>query len=732
MKKNAICALLLPIMAIFSTVNANAEDFSKFILNQSSLNSSCGNPVNTYEDVDPIENIMYTNSADGPIIKLGTLLGTYNPPNKESVGRAFINQIKDAGGIILTNTPMTFSEFLGNKRFYLDSGSYDDSNVWSARKVEEFPFTYDSTSTPHRKKYYLCLTGGFNYIQPFDMEPNASSCANSSTKDWCDYGPGKCKKGKDGEDEDGDGIEEIPPESEEHIYSLNVYKNLGDFAVSKKATATGVKEKESGIEFTLNFDDRTPPRIEGCSGGEFPSIGVNSPATTGDWYKVQGLKITDNSGDESKIGTCLVLGKIDTEPSTTWVSSENWVGEPPREITSGSETDYVIMPNSCHGIMRYSIFAWDEAGNLNPGDPGIIEDSPETCYGLKDPPADKTDLGRTPKTAKDWPIKIAYSTSLDNVSFKDINPSQRKSEGSLHIKDNDLPNIMIRIESLKDQSRVYFPPIVEPAKLPIFNSSEFNKAGASPGDNAEEYKKFVGDNPEPAFTTSKLADPTLGLPMYFKVIDVAPPILPAGSPPPPSSFITMLNKFKDSTEEVFTRNHFTLECYTESDTALDGSPAADPDKFGLRSGVGADVVALLQLPQDKRIREDVEYKIDVWADDNVKWATAEGHDNVIAIPTGITTGELRVEIPNQYPKASHVVNFDKTKAVNGDLTVVFREPTPIIKGTSESDLIAAKFPFIEAKATDYSGLTRKIKIYLPVSNEKPNVRILERKHEKKP
>ena len=41
-----------------------------------------------------------------------------------------------------------------------------------------------------------------------------------------------------------------------------------------------------------------------------------------------------------------------------------------------------------------------------------------------------------------------------------------------------------------------------------------------------------------------------------------------------------------------------------------------------------------------------------------------------------------------------------------------------------------KFPYIMATATDYAGITRKIKLYVEVSNENPEIRVLERTHEK--
>lgn len=711
-------------------VCAQADPFSLKVLSMAELGSDLGkNNIDTYEDVSTITGIRPMFSGTGPMLTPGYLNGNFNGVVKEDKGRELLNKIALNNGAVYKEK--NFYDFLMD-HFYLDSGYFNDDLVplWMDQKVAAFPYDYNPGTRPHQKRFHLCISGGFEYIpDSSSLAPDAKSC--DTNKNLCDYPP--CKR-EEKEDVNGDGDEDDPEDivqhEEHHQTTNNVYTNLGNTLHGLRRSGIGVEMNSSGINYILTFKDRTPPTIEGCVDGKFPELGALKPATTGDWYKVEGLKISDNAS--KKIGTCMVLGKIDKFPSSTWSAEENWIAEPPRVIDSGSETDYVIMPNACHGVMRYSIFAWDDNGLVNPGEPGIVENKPEICYGLRNSPV--PDLGVDPLQAVGWPIVATITDTLDNIDMTAINPGERRGEGLVHIRDNDLPNIIIRIESCKDGKRTYFPPLMPPGALPIFNCTEFNKADADPDGNAKVFKKFVGETPEDAFNTLKLADPNLGLPLYFRVLGIKPRnVLAVGDLGMHADEISRLEDFKDAAKERFLREHFRLEDYNKSDTLTDGTPDTNPLTFGARNGMGGEVTALLELPGGSPIQEDVEYKIDVWADDNVKWATIDAGsvlEKIIPIPTGVVSGEILVEIPNQFPRATHRASFDKNKSVNGDLTVVFREPTPNVPVKGENDLIAAKFPFIEVKATDFAGLTRKIRLYLRVSNENPEIRVLERSHEK--
>lgn len=724
----AICLMTLLALSCSMPSVADADAFSLYLISLVELKSDfMPHPINTFEDVDPITNIRPDFTGTGPIIRHSTLMSVYNGAAiPQSAGEALINKINSTNGMILSNGPSTLLSFLLSGRFYLDHGGFDKFGIWQEKKTSTFPYNYTDTADPHIRHFFLCLHGGFKYIRSFSLPPNAKSCNHN--RSLCSYPPCQ-KEEKEDDDENGNGIpnEVITPENHPPHAPFNMYYKLGKIIEDNfLSTASGVKENESDITFTVNFKDRTPPIILGSSGGNFPEIGTSTPATTGDWYKVEGLKIEDNH--TAKIGTALAIGKIDTSPSMTWKSEENWKFEAPRIINSGEESDYIILPNSCHGVMRYSVFAWDENGLVNPGEPMIASDSPEICYGLRKPPFGFEDLLRHPLDAKPWPITIDFASS-NNPSYinANLNPGNRRGEGLVHIRDNDLPNILIRIESVKDKSRIFFPPVIPPGELTIIPSSEYKKGLGLPNANANDYQQFLGPLPGIPYTQALMQD--TANPLYFSIIQVLHPDLME------LSDRALLQKFAPPMEQEFIRKHFRLEDYMESDNlASTGAPDTSENNFGKRCGIGQSITAILELP-DRRalIQEDVEYLIDVWADDNVKWATIDSGgavlDNIIAVPTGIVAGRMVVDIPNQHPPARHEVVFDTNEAVNGKLRVVFREPTPNV-GSSLTDMTNGKFPSIDVRVTDYAGLERHIKLYLRITNENPNIRIIDRKHGK--
>jgi hypothetical protein len=79
---------------------------------------------------------------------------------------------------------------------------------------------------------------------------------------------------------------------------------------------------------------------------------------------------------------------------------------------------------------------------------------------------------------------------------------------------------------------------------------------------------------------------------------------------------------------------------------------------------------------------------------------------------------------------THKIPLDPAVATTPEFKVVFREPTPPGGKDEESFYLNKKFPFIEVTAADFAGLTRKIRLYLRISNENPNIRIIESQHEK--
>ncbi len=749
--KKLMCLSLFLLISLFP-MQASAQDpFSLSILRSVEIKSNFGSPVDTYEDVEPITGIRATFPGAGPITSQGEISSKFGGFAKDETAVEFFNRLVGSGGLIYSSGSMDFAAFLA-QHFYLDGGNMGTdkktgAQVWSAnilRPSSSLTFAnYDDTDHPHEKKCFLCLDANYQYIIPFAKPaPNSVSCADHRA--FCNFPPCKEKQKKDDPASAG---ATIVTQKEEHIQTIpNIHKNLRDVIVGNLADAFPVIENQSGIDFTLKFKDRTPPRIDGCVDGELPELGVDRPATTGDWYKVEGLRITDNASD--RVGTALLLGKIDTSPAATWSSEEQWVLEKPSVIESGAETDHVIMPNSCHGVMRYTVYAWDKEGNLNPGDPKIREDDPENCYGLGETVIGglnvnflgeliDLNLSKDPGIATGWPIQIEYralqdfdDTYLGELSAK-LNSDFRRGQGYVNIRDNDLPNIVIRIESVKDGSRIFFPPVIPHGDpdFSIVHSSKYKIAAAPADSNVGDYTDFLGPPTSIPFLSSRIADGSQDV--YFRIVDIFPSDVMHASEKD-----ILVSRYKTQYDPEFVRKNFRLESYDQSDTKeADGSPDLDIETFGKRNSFGRRVVALLELPGGRAmIQEDVEYLIDVWSDDNIKWATIDSSgqklDNIVAIPTGVQSGEIIVEVPNQLPRVTHRVPLDSQQSINGRLRIVFREPTPMDAGGSdENELISRRFPFIDVRATDYAGLERSIRLYLRITNENPNIRVIDRKHE---
>ncbi len=690
--------------------NADADPLSLRIISECGFTSDFGNPVESYEDVDKITNI-------GPRLTGSELaisrydINAFNIPVKDETGKALLSKISSTDGRVLFDHG--FGVFL-KRNLYAEAG-YMDEGVWKVKVLSDFPIDYDPGNKPHKKEYFLCLKGDWPKIPPLDFDPDAKSC--DVNRALCDYPP--CIKKKKSRFSP---FPVIQPE-EHHQPTNNVFTNLASQIMGAITSGGAIEHKSSGITFSMTFRDRTPPRIIGCVGDDFPELGKDKPAKTGDWHKIEGLKIVDN--DSKKVGTCLCLGKIDAYPDPDWMNNSEWVKEEPfREVEKDADAQYIIMPNSCHGYMQYSIFAWDKNGLLNPGDPHIIEDKPECCYGLKKPPTGFANLGREPLTALGWPLTLPLGDSLLSVDPKLIDPDQKRGTGLLNIVDNDLPNIVIKFTSVKDGKSTMFPPVIQPLELPIFTSSEYKKDSGVADANAKDYEDFVGG--AGAVFTNDLVDKTASL--FFKVLEILP------SPVMEPEEARLLDRIKSPANEDdmdFIRKCFRLEDYKESDTDINGAPIiGNLDTFGKRNGIGGEVTAVLESP----LQEDVEYLVSVWTDDNVKWATKDESGKllttILALPTGINGGEINLSIPNQLPPVSQKMVIDKTRAVSSEMRVVFREPTPPGGSGNVSFYHDRKFPFIEVCATDFAGLTRKIKLFIRVSNENPNIRILERQHEK--
>ena len=688
--------LMIVAWAIFlSTVGYSADlNFSNAIFNSYSKKTDFRLSINTYEDVDEIVKVGASVLSGSDLVISKQMLDRFKDPIPLTDAAKFFDKLnKNKGMIILKNK--SYKEFL-SENFYLEAGRYfkDDlgKKQWRDKHFKPFGFRYfdNQNSQPHSERFYFCLKKGFEYCPPFklsDLSANAS------------------------------GTELVGLDKE---------------IKKRKKKFKGLLKKDSGVFFDLIFQDRTPPIITGCVDGQFPELGKVKPATTGDWYRIDGLSIADNSGNVS--GTCLCLGKIDNYPSTKeWGKnfSTEWIVEEERPCPGGVVDNYVILPNTVHGAMEYSVFAWDQSNNLNPGDPNIRENDPENCYGLSGTSA--KNLGRDPLTAEDWPIK----------KLGQIDPKERRGKGYIRIEDNDFPNMLIKIESTKDGQCIYFPPLpASPEKLPVFTSKRLG-----PGTpNLDIYKNFIGlkTSPGSSISFSKAMAVVIVSPgvisnltkLPFVIYDV---IFPDNDK---SYYISpqergLAEKWKRNKDVGFIKSQFRLEDFIESDHTTNGEKITfDPKTFGKRHGFGKHITAHWHAG----LQEDVEYKISLWGDDNIKWATADEFgdikESIIEIPSGIVKGEIKVEIPGQPSKSPRSASMGGKNCISNEVRVVFREPT-VDKDrrfkkniSSLKDLSDNKFPYIEASVKDFAGHTRSMRLYLSVSDEKSTIRVIEHKHGK--
>jgi hypothetical protein len=469
-------------------------------------------------------------------------------------------------------------------------------------------------------------------------------------------------------------------------------------------------QKMSGIKCQVRIKDRTPPHISWVGKPAwpsklpdlfFPAPGVTQRATTGDFCRPDSFTYTDNFSAE--VWSAFGIGQIlDTpNPPTNWQSFETWrwVGSPQTSLSGVPATTSTFIPNECEGKMRYTIFTWDHHGNMNPGEVHLVEDKPEICYGLRDP---TTNLGRSYLNAQPFP----FQATLPYANI-DINQKIDGSEGFVWVVDNDAPNLMIKVENVRDKDSptaqvLYFPP----PSIASFQSSDvsFNTSFAR----------------SPVRTTDQLmtAGPNAGYVRLLK-LDFNHP----------KSLVPDLEKgwawrFGIGTplgtfDPTYVQKHFRLENYGCSDTDRNGDQIVDPDSFGERNGFGPYAEAFCTIP----LVEDVEYEISLYAEDNVKWINT--HEQKV-LKTGIKTGSLMVHIRNQFPEVNRSIQVDPDRLISDPIRVVFREP--IESPPLGADLAAEKHPYVEASVEDSRGNPRRLRVYFWVKDEKTRIRVLERKY----
>ncbi len=753
MKKS--CLLLALAIFGFNGLSAlHAQIDPSFLKSVAVFDVGDGRMISTYEDVSGIR---------------------FNPRVKNANGITVFSKAAIPGGYVSASTAQGwFTKMYPNAlcsdeypdavslitaKFYLDFG-FEQNGVWVPHAIGQaftggtslsFPHEYPQgqSNNPRSQRYYYCMEGGYEYVTGnVNYPPDALSCRSATQFCNCPTTTETVSDPRTGRSKE---VEKI-----NHRYGPNnIYSNFKDTALGYAALeeAPNIDGKSSGIYAQINFNDRTPPWVMDCvdytdstgnANKRFPTIGEDSEkVTTGDWYNCNSIQITENRSD-----TCLAkmsLGKIDFVPT----SGSNWTNEMTEQWDNDTGVESIglsgdpksgklcatFMPNTNYGYMRYTVFAEDTAtthnngedtiagGNLNPGCASIVEDTPAECYGLPN----GGNLGESVTAAKPWPHSPAGGSSL---SITNVNGESRikNQEGLIRITDNDLPNILIKLTSTKDGKSIFFPPCMPAGELVVRNSPDYYGKN---GTNQQDYNAFVSSV---SSDCNYLSLKSSGSQPYYKLLNLE------ASEWANNTDKSVMSQLLGDDNSLINKT-FRLEDHEHSDTDNNGNAETinSDGEAGMRNGTWKNCVAFIDstVNPNIRIQEDVEYKLEIWTDDSVKWSnipstfpTLNPEDNrVIAVPTGIKTGEVVLNIPNQYPPVDNkVLSFNQSKSIN-EYQVVFREPTAKVTINGEDDLINNKFPYITIKVRDHADNERTIKLYFSVLNENADIRTLQRKHD---
>lgn len=688
--------------------------------------------VDTYEDVDPITNIHLEivgspESIFFPYNQLKDAVGFPDGHLDKNAALAIQSRFNSPGKIILGGGD--------GSNLDGDADEYNDIMLWYSRhatvlnslgQVFGFPrpryaFDYPGQTSPQvvAFKVGIDFSGGGRHllVDPTLPLPHVTCMKNPPTS--C---PRPCPSAC-GECEDNVVNPSPPPPfidvhchdftKEDHLCYSG--KEIAQSFLGQRISLRTIRPLDnSDLNYSIAFKDRTPPRIfeigrEGIlpPTGTFPDLGgppdpvtkVCPPytATTGDFYAPMAMTASDNTG--GRIYSRFAIGRVNWP---TLIPNWEFVGTIAVTLPGEPLASHVFLPNECLGEMKYSIFAWDANRVLNPGEPLIEEDKPEISYGLRP----HRDLGKNPADAQGFPFMV---DDVTNPTL-DINSRIPEGEGKIWIDDNDRPNLIIKVQSMRNSREVMFFPPVGVASLVTLDPAEYNTfienaemlVEHMPSGSSHDFRILAIELSGPGPRVISAQEESWA----WKFFDgPSPPGLPPKDPD-------------------FAIRHFRLENYAKSDTDLRGEPIlAEEATFGERNGYGFRAVVGHKIP----VVEDVEYEITIWAEDNIRYINWPLSGKQIDPPySGIETGEIVIDIPNQVPPVKIQRSWRKDQFKSEPIRVVFREPT-----TGEPEMTnPPKFPSITATVFDYRGNGRSLTVLLKVSDEKTRVRVLEQKHRK--
>lgn len=698
------------IVALFLLVMTNSlvakTLMYKYLSKLAILESRDGRKLESYEDIDPIIfNPFQKRNKPYPMVNSSELPNGY--VDKKTAEKYF--KLFNSHPIV-GDDYMNFRDFM-NQYFYLTQGQSDI-------KIQGFPYVFTETREPGSFSFNICMDDGYKYIKRFrKFSPDALSCREC--RELCGS---KCDKLDSRKTMYG-------VAKRKHIFGKNnIYSDF-----KNKLLSSGNSITDYGQQIKLNkaieidFKDRTPPIIAyGLK--ELGGYLAHYACTTGDWYEVASMPFIDNS---PKLLAKYSFGRVAECPpeSEMWTDYEDWKHEENVKLIDLEKDEAlidIVKFNHRAGVVRYSIFAQEisETANLNPSCT-IQPDRPDICYGHKS----KEDLGKDPLTAKPWPDK----RNLDDVLEKGC------ETGNMRIYDNDCPNILIRITNTETGQKFFFPPCFPAGAFKVVNSSTYKSFYGIGKTNQEDYDAFIGEeldleynhtyrmkNSEmkPDFTIYKAEDKDMAAKNESLALEKL-----------------VLNK-----DIRFINENLRLEDYFYSDNAEDGkfSHSLRNGSFGKRRGTLRNMVVLYENTGGFRFKKDVEYKVDVWTDDNVKWNNtrldldSRGEykvfllDYPVVYPTGLSSGTIIANFPNEYEPHKVVRKIDINKSINGDISFTFKDKTASIYDFESIEAFDEfEFPYIEVIAQDYEGWERRLKLYFRVDDRGTDVRPIESSKNKK-
>ncbi len=718
---NKLIGFLL-VSLFVSTAAFSANPVGKYLSEIDVFEDIGGRKVEVYQDVILRLNPLQDSNPEYPIICESDIPEEYV---KKSEAKKFFKKLKSHP--IYTENELTFEEFM-NDYFYI-------VNEDGSEKFSDFPC--EIQASPELSKLYLCLDDSYRYVSQFEeYEPDALSC--NECPELCDK---NCRKSKTIVKEriirTRYGYYTVLDEKNKREHSFgpnNIYKDFRNNLLSRTTIedADEYIDKKNYIKITLK--DRVPPSIE----NGLPKLGEKDShyaCSSSDYYKTENFDIRDDI--EPVVYAKFSFGKFDECPKEgeklldkeVWSAEEKIVKIDHRNENNSSKKKYfndvVRFTEPFDGYIRYSVFAKDKnpkgEGNVNPSVAKIEYKQPEIGYGY----SEAGDLGNTMDTAQDWPEKNDLS-DYNKVGY---------NTGLIRVRDNDRPNIIIRITNTQSNEQMFFPPCLGHNDIKISNSSRYKAVSGKYQTNQDDYNFFVSKLND-AYNYEKISNNKDSNP-YFTIYSVDDSNLKKKTN---GSFVDRLLLNGDP---KFIKENVRVEDYYYSDNDTEGINILNDNNSNIKNGslgkslgTFSKMAVLFENSGDFQFKTGVEYKLDVWTDDNVKWTNITSENNTeyagetnllerpIVYETGIKSGFIKLDFHNE--NLNKEVNIDPQKSINGGIIFTLEDTTNRnhdIKTVEE--LEANGFPSVTVYAEDYSGLTRELKLFLRVNDKKLHLKTLD-------